>query len=760
MKRTILLIAAVMFLVACRSRADVEQRGSELVIEAGILRQSIGISGRQVETRSLTVDGEELLASTVWPKSRCFSLEFSRANPDRRPTGIRRGEAAGSVVPLHDASRLVGGATFEDRRPGAVRWEDSIYLSGTTLGGHAGKITHQISRSGSDLTRLDISIPLIKPEMLKGVEIVLHYEVYEKFPVIRKTVEVSNRGKHWLRIGRMLIEDLELGVGFNNPVPLTPRGLGVEASMIGLPSSKGSCGVIAGSEVPAGLRWINESGSMGYAPQLFEWVLGPNEGFTSEPVFLMGFSGEVKHTASAVSTPLDRAVEGPLQQFLDRHVVLPAHSLPLVAPQWLTWASFEPRVDDAIIRRQAEIAARAGFAQLLIDDGWQKDRVGTEIDTEKFPDFAATSKFVRSLGLSLGLWVSDYRSEQSKDMQAMPDARVEPPVILPKIDLGGYRRPESFAMSFASPWREYYARDLVDFSRQYGVNYFKQDFTSLIFGDLAGTHESRTQKESILRSLRGLLAAQDAIRQQAPEIITELTHEIYWGNPGASCDLAVLKHATQYHTPINACTGELPPRGQGEVKMTSDEHRRRLLDGCYNVRQRFFAHRGLPLHRVEFYAIATQNFEGSLTPQVQDRQIASMLLGAPLTFSGDLRWLTDENIAHYRRRFDELARLQKTYDIYRHFQFSGVPAPTDRDWHWWGKLNDAGFGAVVVLRGSGGDESRQINVPWTDGKRTYRVTALMSGQNLGEFTGAQLQDQGVRLNLPLFGQEILELSTP
>ena len=49
-----------------------------------------------------------------------------------------------------------------------------------------------------------------------------------------------------------------------------------------------------------------------------------------------------------------------------------------------------------------------------------------------------------------------------------------------------------------------------------------------------------------------------------------------------------------------------------------------------------------------------------------------------------------------------MQRLERAYGIYKHFQFSGVPEPTDVDWHWWGKLNAAGHGAVVVLRGSGG----------------------------------------------------------
>ena len=82
-----------------------------------------------------------------------------------------------------------------------------------------------------------------------------------------------------------------------------------------------------------------------------------------------------------------------------------------------------------------------------------------------------------------------------------------------------------------------------------------------------------------------------------------------------------------------------------------------------------------------------------------------------------------------KRRFELLKRLQADYDIYRHFQFSGVPAPTDEDWHWWGKLSDQG-GAVVVVRGTGGESERKILVSLS---RSVLVTSLIcvsSGQRV------------------------------
>ena len=74
------------------------------------------------------------------------------------------------------------------------------------------------------------------------------------------------------------------------------------------------------------------------------------------------------------------------------------------------------------MRQLADIAARAGFTEMLLDDGWQKGRLGTEVDTANFPDFAATAAFIRSKGLALGLWLSCFRDRDSRDLAAMPDA--------------------------------------------------------------------------------------------------------------------------------------------------------------------------------------------------------------------------------------------------------------------------------------------------------------------------------------------------
>ena len=296
-----------------------------------------------------------------------------------------------------------------------------------------------------------------------------------------------------------------------------------------------------------------------------------------------------------------------------------ADSRTISAPQWCSWTHFKQNLNDGLMREQAEIAARCGFSLMLLDQGWQQGLVGTQPDPNKFPDFAATCEHLRSQGLEIGLWVSCYRSEGSPDLKTMPHA-----CSLPLLARDG-----GHGMSFASPWRKFYAGDLAELSRRYAVHYFKQDFTNIKFGDAAEGHESRTRKESLLRALRGLLETQDLLRKARPEVTAEITHEIYWGTPGVPCDVAALKHASAYHIPPNDYAGAGPTNGRVRQDRPADVERLReeLRAGSFNARRRLYEHRGLPLYALEYYAAHAVNIRGSLTPAIQERQICSWLMG-------------------------------------------------------------------------------------------------------------------------------------
>ena len=732
----------------------ITREGDSIRIQAGVLERVIRVSGGNVATEGLAVSG----ASLITGRADELSFRIARAAPNRNPLELSPDIGAGAVSVAEakdndtDALNISGKAEPGiGETAGPLQWIEERVFSARSWGPcfDLVNVAATVPKSGSQ--RLVIRARSLKDPVLAGVSVSLIYEVYEGFPVIRKWVEVHNNSANWLKLDNLLTDDIKLGNGFVQAAQLTPSERGASASIVAFAQADRTKGVIVASEAPSALREITATGACGYGTNYFEWVIGPGESFVSEPTFLYGFSGAVIKTPSAESLPLDRAVEGRFRDFLCEHLGISPAQAQTAAPLWCSWSNFGHLITDAIVREQADIAARCGFAVMQLDDGWQRDRLGVIPDGKTFPKFDETCDYIRSRGMRLGLWVSCFRTRDAGDFKALPSAASSPEV----------RRLDGVAMSFASAWNKYYANDLAYLHDRYGATYFKQDFSNIQFGDLAAGHYSRTRKESLLRGLRGLLEAQSLLRHLAPDVANNISHEIYWGTPGVPCDIAALKHVARYHIPPNDYSGcghfkERP--NDGWSRYGAEALRQGLLKGCLNARTQCYAHRGLPLECVEYYAAATVNWKGSLTPQVQDRQICSWLMGSPSAYAGDLASLTEENIARYRSRFDTLKRLEATYGIYRRFQYSGVPAPTDEDWHWWGKLDARGCGAVVVLRGRGGAGQRAINIPWVDPVQPYKVTALLEAKELGVFAGRQLQAGELNLAIPHLGQEILELA--
>ena len=716
---------------------------SSIHIVAGSLKRDILLARDVLLTSRLSVEGEQVLVAD----SPEFSFTLYAASPDRKPQGLATGE--GGAIDATPISGKTDTLTVQGQTSGpvnATQWIDASVIDGKQWG-------HFFPRQKSSITHKSGTETLKITGIGNGLTVSLCYETYDGFPAIRKWIKITNTGSHWTKVDNLRIEDWEFGPGFSFSTSLTPSERGAVSSLVAMGRQDASSGVILGSEIPSALRNIENTGAMGYADRYFEWILGPGESFVSEPVFEFAYSGENFKTISGVSTPLDRTVEGAFQDFLRKRIGLLANAANLPAPSYNTWSNFGPKVDSAEVEEMAPLAARAGFKILTLDEGWQRNRFDTDPDPDKFPDLQAAANAVHAAGLRFGLWVSTFRSANSRDLRALPDAASRPAL---RRDGGG------LGMSFAGPWRQYYVNDLVSLARQYGVTYFKQDLSSIRFGDFAEGHESRSLKESLLRGLRGMLQAQDLIRRSVPGVTLEITHEIYWGTPGVPCDLAALEHANLYHIPPNDYSGDGNNKLRYQDQKTAytvETHQRDLIAGSLHARQRLYAHRGLPLDALEYYGATTMSFNGTLTPAIQDRQVASWLMGAPMVFAGDLASLTEANLAHYKARFDLLQRLQENYGIYDHFEFSGVPsAPTDDGWQWWGKLNADGYGVVVVLRGVGGEDSRSINIPWVQSGRSYRVKALFQDRDLGEFSGVQLQKGKLEIALSEYGQELLEIS--
>jgi hypothetical protein len=736
--------------------------GNVIRITAGPVSRDIQTGPSCFYTSGIFLNGTRIFQN----QSKEVSFRIREASPNRKPKGLT--EHDGNVLLLKDAASASGDSLKVDGREDraasepAVTWDNPKILHAEQWGDVFDRVRYEITNPAPGTTRLCIRSRCEKHSRLDGLSVDVNYEIYAGHPAIRKWIEITNNSKLWLNIDLLTIDCLHIRADFGKTTDFTPSGYGAVSSIRSFSNEDYSEGVILASEVPSALRTIGPDGTMGYHPDFFEWILGPAETFTSEPVFMYGFSGEVIETPSGISTPLDRTIERRFKKFLLDVIGLKSPDTEHFLPLWCTWTNFGPSINDENMREMAGLAASMGLKTLLLDAGWAQSSnpgvsivpVGTLPDTAKFPDFEETCHYIERKNLKVGLWVTCFRDpELSEDIKALPEG-----YSLPEI-----RREDGLAMSYSGPWRYYYANDLARLHDQLGVSYFKQDLTNIKFGDHAEGHDSRSPRESILRGLRGLFEAQDHISRAAPSVQLELTHEIYWGTPGVPCDIAALKHAHFFHIPPNDYSGaghnrqRVREQWSDNADYQPEKLRQQLIAGCWNARRQLFAHRGLPLQSIEYYGAATVNFKGSLTARIQQRQLCSWLMGGPSVYAGDLASLSEENRDTYRDGFSLLEDLNKKYGIYEHFQYSGVPLPTDTDWHWWGKLNEDGHGAVVVMRGSGGDEKRQIHVPWVNPEGKYRIRLCFSGKEPGIYSGRELVAGKLSLTLPVYGQEIIEL---
>jgi alpha-galactosidase len=89
-------------------------------------------------------------------------------------------------------------------------------------------------------------------------------------------------------------------------------------------------------------------------------------------------------------------------------------SLAPVPPMgWNSWNHFASRIDDQIVRQQADAMVSsgmkaAGYQYIVIDDTWagQRDAQGFIHPNDKFPDMKALADYVHSKGLKLGIYSS------------------------------------------------------------------------------------------------------------------------------------------------------------------------------------------------------------------------------------------------------------------------------------------------------------------------------------------------------------------
>lgn len=317
-----------------------------------------------------------------------------------------------------------------------------------------------------------------------------------------------------------------------------------EIAWFALDEDDGGAGLFAGLSYSG--RWSAEARALTGGVGLevcsdgYAMPLEAGQCWVSPTAFLGLYHGDLDAAAHVQHTYMRRAVAPPT----------PA-DFPWV--QYNTWFAHLVDIDEAILRREAELAALLGAEVFVIDAGWwapsrrTSDNFTTGLGTwqpsaEKFPSgLAAFGDYVRSLGMKFGIWVEPERVDLRQPatwrldwLVRHHDAIVSPP--WPPDTVSGWL---CFGHSAVQVWAiDWISRLVADVK----ADWLKWD--SNWWGVCTCTHHDHSATDGEWHQVQGVHIVMAELRQRFPHLIIENC-----AGGGVRTDFAMLAntHVTWLH---------------------------------------------------------------------------------------------------------------------------------------------------------------------------------------------------------------------
>src|SRR5689334_17767887 len=168
------------------------------------------------------------------------------------------------------------------------------------------------------------------------------------------------------------------------------------------------------------------------------------------------------------------------QRFVESILAKPA---PVKAFPYVSWDSwgYEDRINEDTLRRNAELAAKAGVELFVVDLGWARAIGDWTADPEKFPNgLGALADYVHSLGMKFGLHFALAEAAPSSPvLQANPDwtASVS----------DGYHGALSLCLAHQSA-RDWVVQQAIRLIDEYHVDWILQDGENMVKECAKSTH--------------------------------------------------------------------------------------------------------------------------------------------------------------------------------------------------------------------------------------------------------------------------------
>lgn len=606
--------------------------------------------------------------------------------------------------------------------------------------------SHRIIANQNGSKTLSILLKGRRGTSADGVSVNLFYEIYPDMPVVRKWLSVQNKLSTKMVITDLDWEDINYEIAppgwipnictfadvyaqYGQSVHKPPYTGRTDDAAILVYDYEKRQGMILGNEAPAIMKRISIypdstrlTIGMGYKNEDFPFkkFLEPGEAFTSPKGFLILVAPDIWQDA----------FENELADFVRKYmgVKLFEREKP---PMFLynTWNPFRFDIDQKVILKLSDVAARCGVDYFIIDDGWNRYYGDWDVDESKFPGgLKPVCDSIISRGMKPGLWISlAHVHKESRVCQQHPEWLVRGENGEP-ANLHASVPSDCYTMCFASPWYDYIKQKIEYYVETCRLGYVKLDLASVYSsyklnsreaGCYASNHTHTDRDESLFILYSKVNQLFDELKQKFPDLYIDCTFEQYGEIYGI--DYSLIKHADgDWLSNIEM----EPPYGALYLRQLAYERARVVPSSTMLI--------------------------GNMQMNWDNSELCfQSLMSATCMMLGDLRELSDSRIAWYRKWSDWAKEMQDKYKYTHYYQVSDVfSRPEINGWDGCARINPARGGLLMFYRNNSPEKERVFPIVWVDPFARYRIYSPLSENLIGEFSGEELRTSGLHVLIP------------
>jgi hypothetical protein len=414
----------------------------------------------------------------------------------------------------------------------------------------------------------------------------------------------------------------------------------------------------------------------------------PGKEFQVPPAFIGVFRGDWDEAAFRTQRFVESVLAKPMPE---------DGKFPYVA--WDSWG-YETSINESLLRRNAEVAAKLGMEMFIVDLGWSRTIGDWRHDPSKFPNgLAPLSDYVHSLGMKFGLHL------------AIAEAALDSPVVRDhpewlSTEPYSYFGAKGLCLSH-KPVQEWLIQEIVRVIDEAKVDWILQDGEHLIKRCSRKDHTHDPDDSNYSNAANGLNTVIEAVQKLRPKVLWESC-----ANGGSMMTFNMVKY---YVTSItNDASGALGSR-------------QAVYGATYPFPARY-ADRYMPENPSSTY------------------ETRSYMFGGPWVFMNRLAELTAAEIALAAseiRTYKELRPLVRDAKIF-HLTDSPGQGRVDAIQAYSASSDMA---VIVVTRDGTPDNVHVLRVEGLNPENSYRVR-FQDDRRIYVMTGHQLAAGGVPVLLP------------